>query len=144
MKPIKRELRLKINSAYKLRLKRKICHLKQICEKVNCKKLVNLCEIPVSQHTVARYLKQEGMKYKKVRRSLPLKPLGKRKRDDLAKKWLAENHPWERTIFSDEKWFSLDSPDDWRSYVQKSEVIYRPQTSEKRWGYYGIGHGSAK
>ena len=36
---------------------------------------------------------------KKIRRSLPLKPLVKLKRDDLAKKWLAENHPWERTIF---------------------------------------------
>jgi len=36
MKPMKRGPRLYINSAYKLRLKRKICHLKQICEKVNC------------------------------------------------------------------------------------------------------------
>ena len=52
------------------------------------------------------------MKYKKVIRSLPLKPLDKLKRDDLAKKWLVENHPWEGTIFSDEKWFSPDGSDD--------------------------------
>ena len=77
--------RLKINLAYKLRLKRKICHMKQICEKVNCKILINLCDIPASWHIVARYLKQEGMKFKKVRRGLPLKPLDKLKRDDLAK-----------------------------------------------------------
>ena len=99
MKPMKRGPRLKINSAYNLRSKRKIFHLKQICEKINCKKMVNLCDISVSRHTVARYLKQEGMMYKKVKRSLPVKPLYKLKRDDLAKKWLAENHPWERTIF---------------------------------------------
>jgi len=35
MKPMKRGPRLKINLAYKLKLKKKICHLKQICEKVN-------------------------------------------------------------------------------------------------------------
>ena len=71
MKPMKRGPRLKINSAYKLRLKRKICHQKHFCEKVNFKKLVNLCDIPVARQTVAHYLKQEGMKLKKVRKSLP-------------------------------------------------------------------------
>jgi len=54
-----------------------------------------LYDIPVSLHTVACYLKQEGMTYKKVRRRYLLKPLDKLKRDDLAKKWLAENHPLE-------------------------------------------------
>jgi len=57
------------------------------------------------------------MKYKKVIRSMPFKPLDNLKCDDLAKKWLAETHQMERSIFSDEKWFSLDAPDDWRSCV---------------------------
>jgi len=60
------------------------------------------------------------MAYKKVKRSLPLQLLDKLKREDLAKKWLLENHPWERTIFSNEKWLLLDGPDDWRTYVKKS------------------------
>ena len=71
------------------------------------------------------------MKHKKVKRSLPLKSLDKLKRDDLERKWLVEDHPWERTIFSDEKWFSLDGPHDWRSYVQESEEIIVPQTRIK-------------
>jgi len=132
--PKKRGPRPKLNAAYKLRLKREICHLKQIGEKVNCPKLIKSCDIKVSRQTVSRYLKQEGMRYKKVKRSLPLQPSDKVKREDLAKKWLAENHPWERTIFSDEKWFSLDGPDDWRSYVQKSDVIYRPRHQKKGGG----------
>ena len=96
-----------------------MCSMKANGAKVDCKKLINVCDIPVSRFTVAHYLKQQGMMYKKIRKSLPLKPLDKVKRCDLAKKWLSENH------FSDKKWFSLDGPDDWRSYVQKSKFIYR-------------------
>lgn len=133
-KPMKRGPKPKINAAYKLRLKRQIHNLKNSGEKINCNKLINSCNIPVSRFTVARYLKQQSMIYKKVRRSLPLKPLDKIKRCDLAKKWLAENHLWERTIFSDEKWFSIDGPDDWRTYAKKSEVIYRPRHQKKGGG----------
>ena len=33
--------------------------------------------------------------------------------------------------FSDEKWFQLDGPDDWRSYILKSAVIYLPRNQKK-------------
>ena len=79
---------------------------------VNCKKLINTCDIPVSRFTVARYLKQQGMMYKKIRRRFPLKPLDNMKRCDLSKRWLSGNFPWKRIIFLDEKWFFLDGPDD--------------------------------
>ena len=110
--PKKRGPKTKLNAVYKLRLKRQICTMKDNGEKVNCNKLIRACDIPVSRFTVGRYLKQQGMKYKKIRKSLPLKPFDKQKRCDLAKKWLSQSHPWEQTIFSDEKWFSLDGPDD--------------------------------
>ena len=50
---------------------------------------------------LGRYLRQQGMKYRKIKKCLPLKPLDKIKWLDFAKKWLRENHAWERTIFSD-------------------------------------------
>jgi len=134
VKPKKRGRKALLVPAYKLRLKREIFNVKEKGAKVTCKKLINACDIPVSRFTVARYLKQQGMKYLKIRRSLPLKPLDKAKRCDLATKWLSGNHQWERTIFSDEKWFSLDGPDDWRTYVQKSEFIYRPRHQKKGGG----------
>jgi len=71
------------------------------------------------------------MRYKKLRKSFPLKPLDKMKRDYLAEKWLAGNHPLERTVLSDEKRFFVDGSDDWRSYVEKSEVIYCPRHQKK-------------
>jgi len=42
-------------AAYKLRLKREICSMKANGAKINCKKLINACYIPVSRFTVARY-----------------------------------------------------------------------------------------
>ncbi|MGL4390516.1 MAG: transposase, partial [Carnobacterium maltaromaticum] len=102
--------------------------------KVNCKKLITRCDIPVSRFTLARHLKQQGLRYKKIRKSLSLNPLDKVKRCDLTKMWLAENHLWERTIFSDEKWFSLDGPDDWRTYVKKEQINYRPRHQKKGGG----------
>ena len=53
-KPTKRGPKPKLNSIYKLRLKRKLCNLKHIGDKVNCKKLIHSYDIPVSHYTVAR------------------------------------------------------------------------------------------
>ena len=55
-KQMKSGPKAKLNSLNKLRLKRKICNLKHICEKVNCKKLINSSDISVSCHTVVRTL----------------------------------------------------------------------------------------
>jgi len=85
---MKRGPKPKFNSACKLRLKQKICNSKHIGEKLNFKKLINLCDIPVSRHTIARYLKQQVVTYEKIRRSLPQEPLNKLKREDFVKKWL--------------------------------------------------------
>jgi len=133
-KSLKRGPKCKLNAAYKLRLKRQICSLRDNGAKVNCNKLIKSCNIPVSRFTISRYLKEEGLKYKKIRKSLPLNALDKANRCDLAKKWLAENHLWERTIFSDEKWFSIDGPDDWRTYTKKTDIIYRPRHQKKGGG----------
>ena len=111
----------------KLRLKRKIATLQARGEKVNSPKLIRECDIEASRFTVGRYLREQGMKYQKIRKCLPLKPLDKFKRAELAKSWLSENHQWERTIFSDEKWFSINGPDDWRSYVSGNKIVSSPR-----------------
>ena len=63
-----------------------------------------------------------------------MRPLDKFKRVELAKRWLSENHQWERTTFSDEKCFSIDGPDDWRSYVFKNEILTRTRIQIKGGG----------
>ena len=85
--------------------------LKENGEKVYASKLINNCNLQVSRFTICRHLKTLNMKYKKIKKILPLKEQDKCQRVWLAKKWLVENHPWEKTIFSDEKLFSYDGPD---------------------------------
>jgi len=41
--------------------------------------------------------------------------------------WIIENHAWEKTVFSDEKRFSLDGPDYWRTYTLKNNTNTRQQ-----------------
>ena len=93
----KRGPKPKITATNKLMLKRKISTLKGNIEKVNSPKLIRECNMSVPRYTIGRYLRQQGMTYRKIKKCLLLKPLEKIKRSDFA------NHAWERTIFSDEK-----------------------------------------
>ena len=40
-------------------------------------------------------------------------------------KWIIENHNWNLTIFSDEKRFNLDGPDNWKSYMMPGQFEKR-------------------
>lgn len=65
------------------------------------------------------------MKYKKAIKKVSLTKWDKSQRLETVRSWFCDNHPWEQTIFTDEKRFSLDGPDDWRSYVAKDSNINR-------------------
>jgi len=60
-----KEKRTMLVAAYKLRLNREIISMKTNDAKVNCEKLINAYDIPVSSFAVVRYLKKQGMIYKK-------------------------------------------------------------------------------
>jgi len=122
---IKSGPKLKISKPYKLRLKRKISALHELGEKVNSQKLIDECQLKVSKSTVQRYLHSTGFTYKRISSRIYLTDCHKRNRVTCIKSWIASYHDWELTIFSDEKRFSLDGPDDWRSYVQNSSPNYR-------------------
>lgn len=132
--PKKRGRKGTLTKAQKLRIKRQISSLKQNGEKVNSSKLIKSCELSASRFAVGRHLKSLNMKYKIVKQTIQLKAHDKSERLRLAKKWLIENHPWDRTIFSDEKWFSYDGPDGWMTYVYPNEEIERPKRQKRGGG----------
>lgn len=132
--PKKRGRKLLLSKAHKLRIKRQISKFKERGQKINTRKLINECDLTVSRYTVSRHLKERNMKYRKVKKTIGLTSLDKQNRVKLAKFWLVENHLWEKTIFSDEKWFSFDGPDGWSSYVYESDVCIRPKRQKNGGG----------
>jgi len=123
-KKIKSGPKSKMCNSSKLRLKRKISHLEAIGEKVNAPKLIQECNLNASISTVQRYLRSTGLKYKRISSRIFLTATHKQKRIEMIKSWVTSNHNWRITIFMDEKRFSLDGPDDWRSYMNNSSPSY--------------------
>ena len=79
----------------------------------------------VSIRTVRTHLSKMGIKYSNVKKTILLIKIHKQKRVEMVKKWLTENHHWDRTIFSDEKRFTLNVSDNWMSYVVKDSSTHR-------------------
>ena len=126
-KNVKRKVgpKQKITKSIKLRIKSEICRLQRSNEKVHASKLMSNLQINASVRTVQRHMRRNGYIYKKAKRNIELHDLHKEKRINECRIWIASNHNWERTIFSDEKRFCCDGPDNWNSYCQKGQYLRR-------------------
>lgn len=130
----KRGPRFKINSFSKLSIKRQSSKILLRGEKLNCSKLLNECNIQISCRTLQRHVKREGMVYKKAKMQICLSKKHKLERIKIISHWISCNQNWDKTIFSDEKRFSLDGPDDWRSYVPTTSNLIRQKRQCKGGG----------
>ena len=101
--PKKRGRKSILQKFQKLAIKREISSLKAQGKKVNSTKLIKSCKLEASRFTLCRHLKSLSMTYKILMKRIPLKAIDKSERVKCAKQWLIENHPWHKTIFSDEK-----------------------------------------
>lgn len=117
--------KLKITKKHQLSIKRASASILQDGERLTSRKLISKCDLTVSRWTVQRYMKKKEFKYSNVSKKLLLNSRQKRNRVEIISQWIAENHPWEITVFSDEKRFSLDGPDNWYSYHSKSFPLSR-------------------
>lgn len=115
----------KITKRDTLSLKREIARLNAQHEKVNSKKLMRVLDINVSPRTVHRHLAKIDYKYKRASNKIVLSKKHKQLRLDVITSWFSNNHPWESTIFTDEKRFTLDGPDNWMTYMPKNSKYIR-------------------
>lgn len=115
----------KIGKVEKLRIKRQISLYQNLGQKVDSHKLKNDCNLNSSTRTIQRHMKTIQFYYKKIKSKILLSQKHKENRLKMCIDWLAKNHDWTKTIFSDEKWFSFDGPDNWCSYVSKDNNMFR-------------------
>lgn len=77
----------------------------------------------VSIRTMQRALKLCRFDYQPATKLIQLSAAHKRARLAAARKWIAENHQWDITVFTDEKRFSMDGPDSWSSYTDEGRPV---------------------
>jgi len=75
--------------------------------------------------TVQRALSELGLTYNKIPKKLPLTKAHKKKRVECARKWIAENLISQNVVFSEEKRFKFDGPDNWCSWFDPSDPPIR-------------------
>lgn len=119
--PKKRGPKRKLDRKHRLSVKRNIAQIESLGQKVNSTKILRNSDLDVSTRTVQRCLKEMGMKYKNATTQIMLSQKHKDERVRIISRWIIKNHCWEKTIFSDEKRFSLDGPDNWQTYVHKNK-----------------------
>ena len=105
-----------IEKRLKTRIKRQVKELKTKNQKITANKIKNNCDIEASLRTVQRALSELGLSYNKIPKKLPLTKAHKEKRVELARKWISENLIAQNVVFSDEKRFKFDGPDNWCSW----------------------------
>lgn len=125
VQPKKRGPKQKITKSTILSIKRQISNFEKNSEKINSTKIQRTCNLNVSRRTVRRCIGRMGFKYKRISPQIVLSKKHKIERLDVISQWISDNHNWESTIFSDEKRFSMDGPDDWRSFVRKPGKLIR-------------------
>lgn len=107
-------------------IKRSVNKMIQNDESITANKVLKSSNITnVSVRTMRRILVDIGNAYQKAKRQIILTDEHKQRRVELASDWLANNYDFSKVVWTDEKRFNLDGPDNFRSWYPRDKLLIR-------------------
>jgi len=103
----------KINRRLSTRIKRYVEKMNNNGSKVDCNKVKNELQLDIGRRTINNWFIKHGFKYKSHAQKFMLTNKHKNMRIEVVSEWLKEKIEWENCVFTDEKCWSLDGPDNW-------------------------------
>ena len=111
----------KIGKIESINIKRTFSSL-ETNEKVSLKKLIAHTKVEVSKSTMMRHLRRTGIVTEKHKLQSFFQKITNMKEMAYCK-WSKKKVNFNQIIFTDEKRFNLDGPDNWISYVRQGNKI---------------------